>query len=209
MKQSTVRKIGGTRRAQPAIPRRKRKTEEEKEEAKEEARYRRMEQRAHAAQLEVRCSACGEAGKILSDNVPPLHSAPPLWLVGNEWLMDAHPLCAECIEKGARAELCFEGDNLHHTYLGMNGVCVDCGHDDETEKTGEDDSFGWPDKALIQGRLEEAVAAREAAIEYLVEYLPTLPSGPTLSVLTTRLQRLCEDRNWTADRLKGRSWRTR
>jgi hypothetical protein len=161
-----------------------------------------FERRAHAAQLEVKCSHCGAAGKILSDHVPPLRSALPLWLVGNDWLVQNYPLCADCIENGARAPVCVEGDTYTHTVAERAGdahmICVDCGHDCDNEKEGGE---GWPDEAIIRGRLEEAVAAREAAIEYLVEYLPTLSSGPALGVLTTRLQRLIEDRDWTARRL--------
>jgi len=161
-----------------------------------------FERRAHAAQLEVKCSHCGEAGKILSDHVPHLRSRPPLWLVANEWLIQCFPLCADCIESGARAPVCVEGGNLSHNVAERAGdgheVCVDCGHDCDDEKEGDE---GWPDEAIIRGRLEEAVASREAAIEYLVEYLPTLSTGPALGVLTTRLQRLIEDRDWTVRRL--------
>ena len=57
-------------------------------------------------------------------------------------------------------------------------------HESSDEKEGD---AGWPDEAIIRGRLEEVVAAREAAIEYLVEYLPTLSSGPALRVLAVLL----------------------
>jgi hypothetical protein len=160
------------------------------------------ERKTRAAQLEVKCSHCGEQGKILHEQVPPLRSALPLWLVGNDWLIQDYPLCADCIENGARAAVCVEGNNLRHNVAERAGdgheVCIDCGHDCDDEKEGD---AGWPDEAIIRGRLEEAVASREAAIEYLVEYLPTLSSGPALRVLTTRLQRLIEDRDWTVRRL--------
>jgi hypothetical protein len=160
----------------------------------------RIERKALAAQMAVCCSSCGKAGKILSRGVPPLLSAPPLWLMENPWLLEIEPLCAGCIEAGARVEMCFEGGNLHHNMWQRTGGrldgCADCGHDES-----EDERF--PDEALIHARLEGAVAAREAEIGYLVRRMATLPSGLVLSALTTRLERLRVDRDWTARRLAG------
>jgi hypothetical protein len=55
------------------------------------------EQNARAAHLAIECGHCSKAGKILDEQVSLLRSALPLWLVGNEWLIQNYPLCADCI----------------------------------------------------------------------------------------------------------------
>jgi hypothetical protein len=195
MKRATVTKVGGTRRAQPAIPSGKRKTEEEKE----EAAYRRSEQRAHAAQLAEKCSECGEAGKLPYSGVPALNSSPPLWLVENSWLVDEQPLCSDCIEAGARVSLCFEGGSLHQFWeVAGRTVCRDCGGDCD------DRNLGAGEPVLERTRLEGAMCAREAEIGSIVRRMAIeTPPEPELTALTNYLGRLREDRDWVAGQLKG------
>ena len=170
------------------------------EDEKDRRRFARIERKALAAQMAVSCSECCEAGKILSEGVPPLSSAPPLWLMENPWLLEIQPLCADCIEAGARVELCVEGGTQHKFWTVENRViCQDCGGDYD------DPEIDTASTKLTRMRLEGTMAAREAEIGYLVPRMATLPSGLALSALTTRLKRLREDRDWTARRLEEKS----
>jgi hypothetical protein len=112
----------------------KRKMDEDEKDRRMVARINRMEL---AAKKAVRCSACGEAGKILwNGDQPPLASPPPLSLVENPWLLECYPLCVDCIEAGERIELCFEGRGRLHNFWPVAGraICLDCGEpDDERE----------------------------------------------------------------------------
>ena len=159
---------------------------------KEEARWRRIEEKALAAQLAVECVECGEAGKILSQGVPPLTSAPPLWLVENEWLLEANPLCANCIAAGARIELCFEGGTQHKfCQVGDHMICPDCGGDCD------DPGISEASTALVQMRMEGAMAAREAEIAKLVEWMDAdVLSGPERDATAQRIKHLGADLRW-------------
>lgn len=199
MKRSTARKIGGTRRAQGAIPREKRKTEEEKE----EAAYRRSEQRARAAQLAEKCSACGKAGKIPYSGVPDLSSPPPLWLVENPWLVDDEPLCPDCIEAGARVPLCFEGGSLHQFWeVAGRTVCLDCGWDDEREPGILEEDFVMG--AFECARLKGTIRARAGEIEELTEWLDLLTERER-KITAQRIKLLCADLRWRERRVAEES----
>jgi hypothetical protein len=171
------------------------------EDEKDRRRFARIERRELAAQLAVECRECGEAGKILREGVPPLPSAPPLWIAENEWLLEDYALCAECIEAGARVALCFECGTQHQFWkVGDRTICPDCGGDCDDLGI---DSGSAP---LVRMRLEGAMVAREAEIGLLVMRMATATlDGPELAATTTRLERLREDRDWTARRLAEES----
>lgn len=162
----------------------------------------RIERKALAAQMAVCCSSCDEAGKILNTGVPTLRSAPPLWVVENEWLLDCHPLCAKCIVMGERVELCFEGGTMHRfSKIWHWVVCLDCGRWQDGP-----DGVDTASTALVRMRLEAAMAAREAEIGVLVRRTASRTlNDPELGAMTTRIERLREDRDWVARRLEGES----
>lgn len=193
MKSSNERKRGRARGASTVKPGAPRMGEDEKD----RRRFARIGRMALAAQMAVECVECGEAGKISSQGVPPLTSAPPLWIVENEWLLESFPFCADCIEAGARLELCFEGGTQHKfCQVGDHMICPDCRGDCEDPK------IGSASTELIRMRLEGAMVAREAEIGLLVLRMATVTlDGPELAATTTRLERLREDRDWTARRL--------
>jgi hypothetical protein len=171
------------------------------EDEKDRRHVARIERKALAAQMAVECVECGEAGKISNQGVPTLPSAPPLWIVENEWLLQTNPLCSDCVEDGARVALCSEGGTLHQFWeIGDRVICLDCGGDCD------DPEIGTASTELIRMRLEGAMVAREAEIGLLVMRMATATlDGPELAATTTHLERLREDRDWTARRLAGES----
>jgi hypothetical protein len=175
---------------------------------KEEARWRRIEEKALAAQMAVCCSACGEAGKILWNHEcgvqPPLTSAPPLWLVEHSWLLEVRPLCVQCIETHKRAELCFEGGDLHDFWeLEGRRACIDCGMGEECEN----ETPAMVDRlVLVCARLKSAIAARAAEIRELAEWMDAdVLSGPGRDATAQRIKHLGADLRWRERRLAEES----
>ena len=172
------------------------------EEEKDRRYVARIERKMLAAQMAVCCSSCGEAGKILREGVPPLTFAPPPWVVENEWLLECHPLCADCIEKGERIELCFEGGSLHNFWeVAGHVTCLDCGKPDD-ERENETPAMDQVMGALECARLKSASAARAAEIAELAEWMDAdVLSGPERDATAQRIKHLGADLRWRERRL--------
>jgi hypothetical protein len=173
------------------------------EDEKDRRNMARIERKMLAAQMAVRCSACGEAGKILwSGDQPPVNSAPPLWLVEHSWLLEDHPLCVQCIETDKRAELCFEGGDIHDFWeLAGRVACIDCGWDGE-ERENETPTMDQVAGFLECARLKSAIAARAAEIEELADWIDAdVLSGPERDATAQRIKHLGADLRWRARRL--------
>ena len=155
----------------------------------------RLLRKIQAARLAVGCASCGETGKVFRQDELSMSSSQPLWLVENAWLLEFSPLCSDCINDGERIELCCEGGTAHRFQeVGNRVICMDCGGDC-------DDPDITPSTELVRMRLEAAMAAREAEIGQMVGRTATL-SEPERAAAATRLERLREDRDWIARRLK-------
>lgn len=192
------RRWGGPKPRQEDEMEARRKMDEDEKDRRYVAR---IERKALAARMAVRCGECGEAGKILSEGVPHLASPPPLWAVENEWLLQTNPLCSDCVEDGARVALCSEGGTLHQFWeIGDRVARLDCGGDCD------DPEIGTASTELIRMRLEGAMVAREAEIGLLVRRMATATLDEReLAATTTRLERLRVDLDWTARRLAEES----
>lgn len=201
MKSRNERKSGGARGASRA----KRDASRMSEDEKDRRRFARIERKMLAEQRAVCCSACGEAGKILwSGDQPPLTSAPPLWLVEHPWLLEVHPLCVQCIETHKRAELCFEGGDIHDFWeLEGRRACIDCGMGEECEN----ETPAMVDRlTLVCARLKSAVAARAAEIRILAEWIDAdVLSGPERDATAQRIKHLGADLRWRERRLAEES----
>jgi hypothetical protein len=178
------------------------------EEEKDRRLMARCDRKMLAAQRAVCCSACGEAGKILWNHEcgeqPPLTSAPPLWLVEHSWLLEVRPLCFQCIETHKRAELCFEGGDLHDFWeLEGRRACIDCGMGEECEN----ETPAMVDRlALVCARLKSAIAARAAEIRELAEWMDAdVLSGPGRDATAQRIKHLRADLRWRERRLAEES----
>jgi hypothetical protein len=167
----------------------------------------RIERKMLAAQMAVSCNECGEAGKILWNHEcgeqPPLTSAPPLWLVEHPWLLEVHPLCVQCIETHKRAELCFEGGDIHDFWeLEGRRACIDCGMGEGCEN----ETPAMDRLVLVCARLKSAIAARAAEIRGLAEWMDAdVLSGPERDAIAQRIKHLGADLRWRERRLAEES----
>jgi hypothetical protein len=149
------------------------------------------------------CWSCGAATQIeRRTDIDPAPWPPPLWMVeGREWTMEYGALCAECMGKGERIPLCFEGGTLHRfadfgSGPSSSSRCVDCGYDVDRHQKERDMGL------FVRARLECAIAARLAEIRVSETWLPKL-TGRARNATAMRLVCLREDFNWCRRQLAG------
>jgi hypothetical protein len=137
------------------------------------------------------CCICGRE----PDRPPQID--PPMWLLENPWLMNDSPVCDECVAKGERAVVCWEGGGLHcfeGTTAELKEVCLDCGYGIARIGTG-DNPTDEQMNALALLRSKARMTARKAEVLVIERGIDRVGGFPKWA-LQRRLMHLEQDLTW-------------
>lgn len=138
------------------------------------------------------CSSCGKPGAYPTDGFDP-----PQWAIENNWLLEYAPLCCDCLARGERIALCFEGGSPHNYYTlpgASYPVCLDCG---ESEENPDETNIPTHEQMTLleAARRKTTIELRRLEIRMLESTLSFL-SGSPRQATTARIDRLRRDLEW-------------